>query len=60
MEEIIDVLIVMGATRVIYNEHNDGEDDESLTFIFNGKQCKILSGGCHGGIGYLTGDVSDE
>ncbi len=60
MEDIIDVLISMGATEVEYDESNLDYEDGTLSFKFNGKDCAIVSGATHSDTGYLTCDVSND
>ena len=59
MEDVIDVLISMGATQVIYNETKLDCEDAVLSFNFNGKECAVCSGATHSATGFLTCDVSD-
>lgn len=60
MEDLIDVLILMGATQVIHDTPVDEFGDESLSFKFNGKCCWLGSHSANTGAGYLSCDVSDE
>ncbi len=57
MEDVIDVLISMGATEVVYARPH--REDAVLLFNFNGKKCAIVAGVTHSATGFLTCDVSD-
>lgn len=60
MEDIIDVLILMGATQVAHDEPRNEFMSESLSFEFNGKDCWVGAEAANTGAGYLVCDVSDK
>lgn len=60
MKDLIDVLILMGATQVVHDTPNDEFKSESLSFKFDGKCCWLGSYASNTGAGLLSCDVSDE
>ena len=60
MEDLVGVLILMGATQVAHNKPSDEFEGESLSFKFGGKCCWIGSHAANTGAGYLSCDVYNE
>jgi hypothetical protein len=60
MKDIIDVLILMGATQVIHDVPKNEFMSESLSFNFNSKNCWIGAEAANTESGYLVCEVSKQ